>query len=208
MLFIRLGFTAALLLILSGCCIPLLSESLPTQLRPQETSMWCWAASGEMTAEYIAGGNIQQCTEANRRFGRTDCCNSPTPAACVMGGWPDELYTAANLTWDRTTDAALSLQDLKREISHQSFCRKKPFAFAWHWNTGGGHMMVARGFQTVVIPELRVGLITLPSVSINTVQSNNPWPPNVGTVEWITYANYVSGSDHTHWNDYYNIRPR
>jgi hypothetical protein len=190
----------ACLVTLSSCCTPLESESLPVTLRAQETSMWCWAASGEMTAEYIAGGDVQQCAEANRRFGRTDCCNSPTPTACVDGGWPDGLFTAAGLTWDRTTDSALSLATLKREISQRSSCRKKPFAFTWHWKTSGGHMMVARGFRTLVLPGL--------PVRFDMVESNNPWPPNVGTHEWITYSNYVSGSDHTHWNDYYNIRGR
>ena len=201
----RLFFLPALL-VLSSCCRPLLSESLPVPLRPQETGMWCWAASGEMTAEYIGGGNVQQCAEANARFGRTDCCNSPTPAACVLGGWPDGLYTRAGLIWDRTTDAALDLGVLKRQISQRRYCAKKPFAFTWHWTGGGGHMMVARGFRTLVIPERQFGLITLPSMTFHMVEVNNPWPPNVGTHEWITYGNYVSGADHTHWNDYYNIR--
>jgi hypothetical protein len=205
MFIVRLGLVAALAT-LSSCCKPLQSESLPVALRPQETNMWCWAASGEMTAEYVAGGNVQQCAEANRRFSRTDCCNSPTPAACVLGGWPDQLYTAAGLKWDRTTDAALSLPTLKRQISQRRYCSKKPFAFSWHWTNGGGHMMVARGFQTIAIPELKLEFVTLPAVSFDMVESNNPWPPNVGTHEWITYSNYVSGSDHTHWNDYYNIR--
>ena len=196
------------MLTLASCCKPLQSESLPVTLRPQETSMWCWAASGEMTAEYIAGGNVQQCAEANRRFGRNDCCNSPTPAACVVGGWPDQLYTAANLTWDRTTDAALSLSTVKKQISQRKYCAKKPFAFTWHWTTGGGHMMVARGYQSIDIGPLRIGDIQLPALHFDTVEVNNPWPPNVGTHEWITYGNYVSGSDHTHWNDYYNIRSR
>jgi hypothetical protein len=174
------------LVTLSSCCKPLQSESLPVAMRPQETSMWCWAASGEMTAEYIGGGNVQQCAEANRRFGRNDCCNSPTPAACVVGGWPDQLYTAAGLTWDRTTDAALDLGVLKRQISQRKYCAKKPFAFTWHWNTGGGHMMVARGFQTVNIPSIRLNNISLPPLTIHMIESNNPWPPNVGTHEWIS----------------------
>jgi hypothetical protein len=205
MIIVRILCVAGLVT-LSSCCKPLAGESLPVALRPQETSMWCWAASGEMTAEYIGGGNVQQCTEANRRFGRTDCCNSPTPAACVVGGWPDQVYTAAGLTWDQTADAALDLPVLKRQISQRRYCAKKPFAFAWHWTTGGGHMMVARGFQTVTIPIIQVGSFTLPSLRIDMVESNNPWPPNVGTHEWISYSNYVSGADHTHWNDYYNIR--
>ncbi len=207
MLTLRLLCVAGLLT-LSSCCRPLQTETLPVALRPQETSMWCWAASGEMTAEYIGGGDVQQCTEANRRFGRTDCCNSPTPGACVVGGWPDQLYTAANLTWDRTSDTALSLATLKRQISQRRYCSKKPFAFTWHWSGGGGHMMVARGYQSLEIPPIRINGLQLPALHFDLVEVNNPWPPNVGTHEWITYGNYVSGSNHTHWDDFYNIRSR
>jgi hypothetical protein len=193
-------------LALSSCCRPVQSESLSVALLAQETNMWCWAASGEMTSEYIAGGDVQQCAAANTRFGRTDCCTSPTPTACIVGGWPDGIYSGAGLTWDRTTDAALSLDALKQQISQRSACAKKPFAFSWHWTGGGGHMMVARGFSSLAIPEVRVGDVRLPGFQADLVEVNNPWPPNVATHEWVAYANYVSGSDHTHWNDYYNIR--
>lgn len=68
--------------------------------------------------------------------------------------------------------------------------------------------MVARGFRTRTVPKLPFGQFTLPSVTFQMVKVNNPWPPNVGTHEWITYGNYVSGADHGDWNDYYNIRRR
>ena len=52
------------------------------------------AASGEMTAEYIAGGNVQQCAEANRRFNRTDCCNSSDACRLRRGRvGPTQLYS-------------------------------------------------------------------------------------------------------------------
>ena len=35
------------------------------------------------------GASITQCDEANKRFGRTDCCNNPTPVGCINGGWPE-----------------------------------------------------------------------------------------------------------------------
>jgi len=34
---------------------------------------------------------------------------------------------------------------------------------------------------------------------------DNPWPPNTGDLSWITYDEYVSGDDHVHWIDYYEI---
>jgi len=169
----------------SGCCTPNATiGSQAVALRPQETRMWCWAASGEMCMEFL-GTNVTQCDEANKRFGRTDCCNSPVPNACVNGGWPEFEkygYTAAI-----TSDAALSWEDLKKQI----YCVKKPFAFSWHWTGGGGHMMVVTGYAVIN--------------NVNYVSINDPWEPNVGNQRLISYTEYVSGADHTHWNDYYNI---
>ncbi len=169
----------------SGCCTPNATiGSQAVALRPQETSMWCWAASGEMCMEFL-GASVDQCDEANKRFGRTDCCNSPVPNACVNGGWPE--FDKYGFTASVTSNAALSWEDLKKQI----YCSKKPFAFSWHWTGGGGHMMVVTGYAVIN--------------NVNYVSINDPWAPNVGNQRFITYAEYVSGSDHTHWNDYYNI---
>jgi hypothetical protein len=35
---------------------------------------------------------------------------------------------------------------------------------------------------------------------------NNPLPVDVGNREFITYAEYVEGIDHYHWDDYYDIQ--
>ena len=93
--------SCGLLLNLTGCCTPGLTGSLPVTLHPQETANWCWAASGQMVMDYL-GNNVSQCTEANNRFYRSDCCNlalCPYPDAptydtagncvgCACGGWP------------------------------------------------------------------------------------------------------------------------
>lgn len=176
---------AAGLVFASGCCTP--NATIGSQavvLRPQETGMWCWAASGEMCMEFL-GASVTQCDEANKRFGRNDCCNSPVPNACVNGGWPE--FDKYGFTATLTSNTALSWEDLKKQI----YCAKKPFAFSWHWTGGGGHMMVVTGYAVIN--------------NVNYVSINDPWAPNVGNQRFITYAEYVSGSDHTHWNDYYNI---
>lgn len=176
---------SVLLLYLTSCCTPNPTiGSQPVTLYPQQTSMWCWAASGEMCMNFL-GANVQQCDEANKRFGRTDCCNNPVPTACVNGGWPE--FTKYGFKADVTSDAALSFDAIKKQI----YCYRKPIAFSWHWTGGGGHMMVITGY------------FVMDGVQYVTV--NNPWYPNVGAQEIYTYAKYVSGSDHTHWNDYYNI---
>ena len=189
------GAALALVLFLVGCCNPGNIGSVPVTLNGQQTNMWCWAASGQMTMNYVhPASNVQQCDEANKEFGRTDCCNSPVPGPCVNGGWPE--YTKYNFTADTTSDAALSWSQIQSQI----YCAKKPFAFSWHWNGGGGHMMVATGYVTID--------------GTNYVSVNNPWPPstpqlaaNGGVQEVYTYDKYVGGPsyDHTHWNDFYNI---
>lgn len=170
--------------LLSACCKPATIGSQQVTLRSQETSMWCWAASGEMIMDFL-GVNVSQCDEANKRFSRTDCCNSPVPNACVNGGWPE--FDKYGFSFKTTSDAPLSWDQTKQQI----YCEKKPFAFSWHWSGGGGHMMAVIGYVSID--------------GVNYVTINDPWPPNVGDQRTITYDAYVSGSGYTHWNDYYDI---
>ena len=169
------------------CCTPNASiGSVAVALHPQQTNMWCWAASGQMCMSFLgATVDITQCTQANNRFGKTNCCNSPTPSPCVNGGWPE--FDKYGFSSNMTTDAALSWADVKKQI----YCYHKPIAFSWHWTGGGGHMMVITGYAVVN--------------GQNMVFINDPWAPNVGGQYAITYDDYVAGSGHTHWNDYYNI---
>jgi len=172
----------------TGCCKPANIGSVPVTLNGQQTNMWCWAASGQMTMNFLhSASNVQQCDEANKRFGRSDCCNSPVPNACVNGGWPE--YDKYSFSADTTSNAPLTFAQIQSQI----YCARKPFAFSWHWNGGGGHMMVATGYVTIN--------------GTNYVSVNNPWPPTAGVQEVDTYDEYVGGSgyDHSHWNDYYDI---
>lgn len=170
-------------------CTPAAQTHLPVTLRPQQTSMWCWAASAQMVMDFL-GVSVQQCTEANNEFGRADCCNSPTPSGCVNGGWPE--FDKYGFTFKRTSNAALSWDQLRMEVADSSGCGRRPFAFSWHWPGGGGHMMVVIGYQTVG--------------GVNYVEINDPWAPNVGDHRFITYDFYVaSPGDHTHWDDFYQV---
>jgi hypothetical protein len=157
------------------------SKKLPVTLRGQETSMWCWAAAGQMVMQYLGAVNVRQCDEANKEFGRTDCCNSPVPDACVHGGHTE--WDKYNFDVDYA-NGALSFAGLKAEID-----ANRPVEFAWSWTGGGGHVMVVIGYDT----------------ANTTVRINNPWPPNVGAEEVLTYSRYVSDTDHTHQDDAYHI---
>jgi hypothetical protein len=186
-MFKRMLFLSIFTILLAACvCQPPPNHNLTVTLRPQENNKWCWAASGQMVMEFL-GNNVNQCTQANNRFNRNDCCNTPTPAGCINSGWPE--FNKYNFTFNKTNDAGLSWDYIQNQI----FCKRKDFAFTWAWNGGGGHMMAAIGYQTQ-------GGTTF-------VEVNDPWPPNVGNFSVITYNAYVSGAGYTHWDDYYDVTP-
>ena len=166
---ISTGACLALVLVTVGCCNPGNIGSVPVTLNAQQTGMWCWAASGQMTMNFLhSASNVQQCDEANKRFGRTDCCNSPRPAACVSTGWPE--FDKYGFTFNRTSNTALTWDQLKEQI----YCKKKPFAFSWHWSGGGGHMMVVKGYVELD--------------GTHYVYYDNPLPVGVGTVSAGAHA--------------------
>lgn len=199
-IFVALGLCIAVFI--GGCCKPAVIGSLPVQLHSQETGMWCWAASGQMIMHYL-GHDVSQCVQANNRFGRTDCCSIdlcpaptepapawPNPCNCVCGGWPE--FGKYDFSSKHTTNAALSWDDLKNQVSDAPNCKRRPFAFSWHWPGGGGHMMVVKGYVTLAGTDYVVIL--------------DPWAPCAGDERIITYDYYVeSAGHHTHWDDYYDI---
>jgi hypothetical protein len=163
--------------------------TLPVNLSPQELDNWCWAASGQMVMVYL-GQAVTQCAEANEYFGHNppDCCPSTTAGTgCDTGGWP--TFSKHNIAFLETPEGvALTLDQLKLQIG----CRHMPVAFSWKWDGGGGHMMVAVGYNTLSVAPL--------------VEVDDPWAPTVGSHRFITYDEYVAAAnDHSHWSDFYNF---
>lgn len=173
-----------------GCCPPYEdSKVLAVTLWPQETSQWCWAASGQMCMDFL-GNNVSQCTQANNRFGLTTCCNASIPGACVTGGWPE--FNKYNFTSLNTTNTALSWDKIRSEID----CKNRPMTYTWHWAGGSGHMVTIVGYSVGECNQERF------------LHINNPLPVNTGSNYTITYAAYVAGDPgSSHWNDYYEIKP-
>ncbi len=171
-----------------GCCPPYdEAKTLAVPLWPQETTWWCWAASGQMCMDFL-GNNVSQCTQANNRFGMTNCCNSPTPNACIQGGWPE--FSKYGFTSNHTSNSALSWDKIRSEID----CKNRPFTYTWHWAGGSGHMVTVVGYS--------VGECT----GERYLHINNPLPVNTGSTYTITYDAYVAGSPgSSHWDDYYEI---
>ncbi len=174
----------------SGCCPPYEdSKVLAVTLWPQETSQWCWAASGQMCMDFL-GNNVSQCTQANNRFGLTGCCNATIPNNCVNGGWPE--FNKYNFTSLNTTNAPLSWDKIRSEID----CKNRPITYTWHWPGTSGHMVAIVGYSTGECNDEKF------------LHINNPLPVNVGSNYTITYDAYVAGDPgSSHWNDYYEIKP-
>lgn len=169
-------------------CVPVDNVQLSNvPLEPQETSAWCWAASAQMVLASLTPPVIaDQCNLANEQFGQNSCC-PPTAAAseCLSGGWPQ--YEPYGYTPAITRDQALDWDEVKTQLG----CRGEPFAFSWHWVRGGGHMMVATGYKTDGADRF--------------VCANDPLPVGKGEAYCDTYEEYVSGTNHTHWDDYYKL---
>src|SRR3954462_15520014 len=88
--------------------------TLPVPLIGQQTNQWCWATTLQMSVSHT-GTAVTQCSQANARLARADCCNNPTPAACVQPGWPD--YNRVNYNSAVTpTGTALTFAQIKAEI--------------------------------------------------------------------------------------------
>lgn len=154
------------------------------QCTNQITSMWCWAASGQMIMAHY-GTNVAQCTQANLYFNLSDCCIG-SDSECVNGGWPQ--FEKFGFSYDYTQDTNLQFSEIQAQINN-----KCPVAFSWHWldsegHDDGGHMMVVYGWEV--------------SDGIQYVWVHDPHSDNEGL---MTYEEYVSGNDHRHWNDFFNI---
>ena len=152
------------------------------------------------------GHDVSQCTQANNRFNRNNCCNidlCPPPTEppqfdanqncipCVCGGWPE--FDKYGFSFNKTQwGQPLSWVQLTKQLSRAEYCQGKPFAFSWGWIGGGGHMMVVKGYITLLTGKYVLIL--------------DPWPPCVGDPKIITYDFYnADPNDHDHWVDYYDV---
>ncbi len=187
-----LSLAGVALLLISSCCKPEISGNVANTLRPQETNNWCWAATTQMLAA-SQGVSVTQCSLANQRFSRNDCCNPasdagscPKNALCNKPGWV--MLTECGLTFNETT-TAMSWADLRKQI----YCTKKPMGYAYGTPGVVGHVVVIKGY------------ITLGGTDY--VVLNDPWSPCNGEERIITYAQYADpAGTATHWRTWYNVK--
>lgn len=178
--------------------IPIKTLNVP--LIPQQTNVWCWAASGQMTMTYLNSSDSTdylQCKQADKEYNCTDCCSNLN-CACKKPGHVlirDYGFNYATTTWNPSdttvpTDCYLSYDKLSAQIN-----KDMPVIFAWNWVNGGGHVMVVNGYG------IQLG------TAEQLVYVKNPWPPNQGDYQVMTYSTWVGSKSmgHVHQIDFYNI---
>lgn len=173
------------------------AKSLPVKRHPQETNLWCWAATGQMVMEFL-GQPVTQCEQANKAFNKTDCpcqqCGtSPDPnPPCVLGNWP--MFSHYGFKPKTTNNVALSFAELSDQMCTGSpSCKGEPVAFVWTYvKDNTQHMMVAKGVRS------RGG--------VDYVSVIDPLPVCRGGARLMTYDyfNELKGH-HTHRRDYYDF---
>lgn len=174
---------ACMVLAFAGCCkCPGDCKNIgavTVTLRPQETDNWCWLANAQMIHEYF-GHSITQCSLANTRLGRNDCCNpegeTPCPKKdeCNQAGNTKAAIESLNYTVTQANDP-LSWNDLRKEI----YCRKKPLVFSDGAAGGGvGHVRVIYGYAEAGGQRF--------------VSLADPWEPCEGSDDVISYETYTN----------------
>ena len=181
-----------------AACSPNVETILSLTTYAQETSEWCWAASGETIMADLGHGVAQSQLAHDDMDPKSEACSSTfcdkPPAIgdpCVHSGWPD--FEKHGFSSQHTTSAALTWDEIKQQLSDAPNCGHTPFAMTWKWPGGGGHMMVVKGYSEVDGEKY--------------VYVFDPWWPCVGAEVKMPYDYYVQeAGHHTHWNDYYGVR--
>jgi hypothetical protein len=122
----------------------------------QEQGYWCWAAVDQMVRTYY-GTPVSQCGDAQLAADHgkcaldgSNCCANP--ASCNSGCTSQLQYSPLSYVYSL---GAMSWATITSEINHGW-----PFIIVWDWDTGGTHMMVAKGY--------------LSGGGINWIQTNDP----------------------------------
>lgn len=137
----------------------LLGSSLSAQTilqvpeRIQEQTQWCWDACSQAIMAYY-GTEMSQCAIANwtrvqAGWGDDDCCTNGSGAICnqpwYSAGHPGSVsaiianFAGITSTWHGSV--------FSQATSSAVLGDWRPYGFRWGWDGGGGHFLVARGFN-------------------------------------------------------------
>ncbi len=166
--------------------------SLPVEMHAQETEIWCWAATGQMTMKFF-GKSVSQSEQADLAFRRTDCGLRPVPGPCVRGG----EITIKPFGFSH----AISTRPLTPEaVVEQIYKLRKPVPFAWRWPGGGGHAALLVGYATMDEGEFYVECL-----DPYPPPGKDPRSPGGGQRVFMPYSRWIRDYDHNFALAYYNV---
>jgi Peptidase_C39 like family len=183
-------------------------RTLSLRYSPQASNNWCWAASGEMTMEWLGGEpNVAcQCRQAEQVLGVAGCCaalGSCTPAAdapsrCDAPRWPAFVERPDSYAYEyKTTCDALP----ERQDDAQCEAGRPVIAALHSPGSPRGHTVVVKGFSS------HGGRRVLVVDPKRLCPSDRDCEGELDEALWITYDEFVSGWDGlVHWVDFYGIR--
>ena len=109
----------------------------------QENSKWCWAATAQSVIVAKTKGILvpKQCTLANIAFNRMDCCDQPTPEACLKGysDFPGLLLQVAGINCVRK-ERPLHFDEINGIVIYSII-----FATGGKWQEGEMHSGIISG---------------------------------------------------------------
>lgn len=122
------------------------SSELNINFHPQNTLVWCWAATIAMVVEYVTGNSIEDCEILNiydsSRGGPGTCCRGDY--RCIRTGQPNEMgHILGDLfgIHGRYISRPPSFDEIKLSIDN-----KHPL-IATLQTSGSGHVVVISGYE-------------------------------------------------------------
>ncbi len=149
----------------------------------QEHSMWCWAATCRNAMKHYID-QPSQCTIANWRFKRNDCCGNTTfkwDHPCNVGG---KIWVMEDIIQHWGLKTTLNTSSLSYSTAKSHIDNNNVFTMRFAWTSGGAHHILAVGWR-----ELN---------GTTYIARMDPWPGEGSS--WNTYSSTVSSSKHN-WSD-------
>jgi Papain-like cysteine protease AvrRpt2 len=169
--------------------------TLPVPMHPQETDLWCWAATSQMTMGYF-GKQISQSQLANVVFHRNDCEQRPTPLPCIKRG--DILIEPFGFKYDKAT------QPISPEsIVFQIHGLRRPIPFVWKFPGGGGHAAMLVGYARDAD-----GTFLVECLDPFPPPGRSPLAREGGQRLFIPHSRWCGDYDHTFSHAYFNVTPK
>jgi hypothetical protein len=155
------------------------------EIQHQQQNEWCWSATSvSIDCFYNAASTWTQCGLVNNAFGRTDCCNAGSSAACNQPWYPDRALTILKRL-NVSASGSISPDAIDGEMG-----QGRPVSVNVYWAGGGGHNLALRGRYTLWDPNTQ----SYP----NWVSASDPWYGD-SEVLYNTFLTSYQGSGSWGW---------